>query len=83
MSAFLHDYNRETAQVYERYKGNPPVRRARATTEDIQQVLELIDEYGSKTVANLLVAFGYAREPREPKPEAGEMPLEEEEPSEA
>jgi len=80
LSEFLHDYNRETAQVYERYKGNPPVRRARVTTEDIQQVVELMDDYGSKTVANLLVAFGYAREPREPEPEAGETPLEEEQP---
>lgn len=65
LSDFLHDYNRETMQVYERYKGNPPVRRAQVTTEDIQQVVALIDQYDSQTVANLLVAFGYAREPRE------------------
>ena len=65
LSDFLHDYNRETMQIFERYKGNPPVRRAQVTTEDIQQVVGLIDEYGSQTVANLLVAFGYAREPRE------------------
>jgi hypothetical protein len=83
LSAFLHDYNRETAQVYERYRGNPPVRRATVTTEDIQQVVELMDEYGSKTVANLLVAFGYARERREQEPEVGEMPSEEEEQLEA
>ncbi|MGC9400728.1 MAG: hypothetical protein ACP5HM_16580 [Anaerolineae bacterium] len=67
LSEFLHDYNRETAQIHERYKGNPPVRRATVTTDDIQQVVALIDEYGSATVANLLVAFGYAREPREPE----------------
>ena len=65
LSSFLHDYNRETAQIHERYDGNPPVRRATVTTEDIQQVVELVDTYGSQTVANLLVAFGYAREPRE------------------
>jgi hypothetical protein len=65
LSEFLHDYNRETAQIHERYKGNPPVRRAKVTTDDIQQVVALIDEYGSPTVANMLVAFGYAREPRE------------------
>jgi hypothetical protein len=64
LSQFLHEYNRETAQVQERYKGKPPIRRATVTTEDIQQVVELIDTYGSQTVANLLVAFGYAREPR-------------------
>jgi hypothetical protein len=72
LGAFLHDYNRETAQVHERYKGNPPVRRAQVSTEDIQQVVELIDEYGSQSVANLLVAFGYAREPREPDAERQE-----------
>ncbi len=65
LGEFLHEYNRETAQIHERYKGNPPVRRATVTTDDIQQVVTLIDEYGSPTVANLLVAFGYAREPRE------------------
>jgi len=65
LSGFLYDYNRETMQIFERYKGNPPVRRPRVTTEDIQQVAALIDEHDSQTVANLLVAFGYAREPRE------------------
>lgn len=83
LSEFLHDYNRETAQIYERYKGNPPVRRARVTTGDIQQMVELVDEHGSQTVANLLVAFGYAREPREPEPEGEERPPEEEEQPEA
>lgn len=74
LSKFLHDYNRETMQIYERYKGNLPRywRRSRVTTEDIQQVVELIDEYGSQIVANLLVAFGYAREPREPELEIDE-----------
>jgi len=71
LSEFLHDYNRETAQVNERYKGSPPVRRATVTTDDIQQVTALIDEYGSPTVANLLVAFGYAREPREQRESEG------------
>jgi len=59
-------------QVFERYKGNPPVRRPRVTTEDIQQLMGLIDEYGAQTVAHLLVAFGYAREPREPEAGIGE-----------
>jgi hypothetical protein len=69
LGEFLHEYNRETAQIHERYKGNPPVRRAAVTTDDIQQVVALIDEYGSPTVANLLVAFGYAREPRDQEQE--------------
>jgi hypothetical protein len=67
LSDFLHEYNRETAQIHERYNGNPPVRRATVTTDDIAHVVALIDTYGSPTVANLLVAFGYAREPREPE----------------
>ena len=82
LSEFIHDYNRETMQIFERYKGNPPVHRPRVTTDDIQQVVELIDEYGSQTVANLLVAFGYAREPREPEPEE-ETPAEQGEVPEA
>ena len=61
---FLHDYNRETAQINERYNGNPPVRRAAITIDDIQQIVTLIDAYDSETIASLLVAFGYAREPR-------------------
>ncbi|MBW1928094.1 MAG: hypothetical protein JRJ13_02945 [Deltaproteobacteria bacterium] len=77
MSDFLYDYNRETMQVYERYKGNPPVHRAQVTTEDIEQVVSLVDEYGSQTVANLLVAFGYAREPHEAE-ELGTEPRENE-----
>jgi hypothetical protein len=81
LGEFLHEYNRETAQIHERYKGNPPVRRATVTTEDIRQVVELIDTYGSETVANLLVAFGYAREPRDraedQQPDSDELSLEE------
>jgi hypothetical protein len=72
LGEFLHEYNRETAQIYERYKGNPPIRRATVTTEDIESLVGLIDEHGSQTVANLLVAFGYAREPREPQGAGGE-----------
>ncbi|MBM4466864.1 MAG: hypothetical protein FJ014_15150 [Chloroflexi bacterium] len=77
LSEFMHAYNQENAQINERYKGNPPVRRANITTEDIEQVVDLTDEYGSKTVANLLVAYGYAREPREQEPEVVEAPPEE------
>ena len=73
LSEFMHAYNQENAQINERYKGNPPVRRANITTEDIEQVVSLIDEYGSKTVGNLLIAFGYAREPQEQEPEVAEV----------
>lgn len=74
LSKFVFAYNHENGQVNERFKGAPPVRRTSVSTGDIEQVLALIDQYqDSETVANLLVAFGYARDPRrsdEPEPDA-------------
>lgn len=84
LSEFMHAYNQENAQINERYDGKPPVRRSNITTDDIAQVVALIDEYGAQTVGNLLVAFGYARESREPEPgEAAPETTEEAEDSEA
>ncbi len=37
-------------------------------TDDIAEVVRLIDKYGSEVVANLLIAYGYAGEPREEQP---------------
>jgi hypothetical protein len=52
-------------QIEESYKGNPHFRRKQLTTSDITEIVNLIDEYGAKTIGNMLVAFGYARVPRE------------------
>lgn len=60
---FMQNYNDETMRVHERTKGS--ARRKMITTQDIEAVVKLIDRFGSKTVCNLLVAFGYARDPRE------------------
>lgn len=65
LSDFLHKYNAENAQVMENRSG--PYRRSVKTT-DIGEIVALIDEFGSETVANLLIAYGYAREPREDIP---------------
>jgi hypothetical protein len=65
LTDFMHSYNQENAQVEENYKGNPPYRRKQLTTTDIDEVVALIDEHNAKTVGNMLVAFGYARAPRE------------------
>lgn len=62
LSDFMHSYNRENAQVLE--SRNQQMRRD-LRTSDIDEVVRLVDEYGSEVVANLLVAYGYAREPRE------------------
>jgi hypothetical protein len=66
LSDFLHKYNAENAQVMETRNG--PYRRS-IKTSDIDAIVSLIDEYGSETVANLLIAYGYARVPREDVPE--------------
>jgi hypothetical protein len=65
LTDFMHSYNQENVQIEESYRGNPPFRRKQLTTEDINQVVALVDEYGAKTVGNMLVAFGYARVPRD------------------
>ncbi len=62
LSDFLHKYNAENAQVMETRPG--PYRTSIKTT-DIDEIVWLIDQYGSETVANLLIAYGYARVPRE------------------
>lgn len=67
LSDFLHKYNAENAQVMENRSG--PYRKS-VQTGDIQEILRLIDQHGSDLIAKLLVAYGYAREPR--PGEAGE-----------
>lgn len=62
LSEFLHKYNAENARVMETRP--KPYRRSVQTT-DIDQIVNLIDEYGSETVAKLLIAYGHARVPRD------------------
>ena len=71
LSEFMQSYNDESMRVYERTKG--AARRKLITTQDIESVVKLVDEHGSKTVCNLLVAFGYARDPREQTEEGSEQ----------
>ena len=68
LAEFLQSYNDESMRVHERTKGQ--ARRKLITTQDIEQVVQLVDLHGSKTVCNLLVAYGYARDPRESSTEA-------------
>lgn len=69
LSDFLHKFNAENAQVMETRPG--PYRRS-IQTSDIEDIVRLIDEYGSETVANMLIAYGYAREPRDPQGDSQE-----------
>lgn len=59
---FLQKYNAENAQVMENRPG--PYRRS-IQTSDIDDIVALIDEHGAPLVCSLLVAYGYARSPRE------------------
>jgi hypothetical protein len=58
LADFLHRYNAENAQVMET---RPKPYRRSVRTSDIDDVIALIDRFGSETVANLLIAYGYAR----------------------
>jgi len=69
LAEFMHSYNDESMRVYDRTKGQN--RRKLITTHDIDEVVGLVDTYSSKTVCNLLVAYGYARDPREKSDEVG------------
>jgi hypothetical protein len=63
---FIQNYNAENAKVRSREMNkNNPHRRTDITTYDVQHIIKLIDEYGAETMCGLLLAYGYAREPRE------------------
>ncbi len=56
LSSFVHDYMRESSSV----QVNTGETRPFITDDDLYQVIALINEFGSRVVANLLVAAGYA-----------------------
>ncbi|MGA9351860.1 MAG: hypothetical protein WBW48_24075 [Anaerolineae bacterium] len=63
LADFLAKYNAENAQVMEKRPG--PYRRS-IRTSDIDDIVALIDDFGdSRLICNLLVAYGYARVPRQ------------------
>jgi hypothetical protein len=64
LSDFLHKYNAENAQVMET---KPRPWRKSVNMSDIEDIVRLIDEYGSETVATMLIAYGYARTPPDPQ----------------
>jgi len=62
LSDFMHKYNAENARIYE--VRNVQYRR-NITTDDINEIVQLIDDYDAPTIAQMLVAYGYARMPKE------------------
>lgn len=67
LSEFMLKYNAENAQVMENRQG--PYRKS-LRTSDIDEIVALIDAFGPETVCGLLVAYGYARVPRDENEEA-------------
>lgn len=80
LGKFIYDYNQENARVVERFKDKPPYRRIMVHIRDLEEVITLIDQYrDSETIANLLVAFGYASDSRKrAEDEPNKEPLDEE-----
>jgi hypothetical protein len=66
LSDFLQKYSAENAQVMEKRPG--PYRRS-IQTGDIDDIVALVDEYGAPLVCHLLIAYGYARLPRQDEPD--------------
>ena len=66
IAEFIHLYNAENAQLREKRR-NPF--RKNVTTADIEALTALVDQFGSRVVCQMLVAYGYAREPYEAKEE--------------
>ncbi len=64
LSELIAFYNAENARVKER-KGDNFIPRANVKQQDIEEVIQLIDEYGSNIVGRLLAAYGYAFDRKE------------------
>ena len=65
LSDFVAEYMTENLRAADRGKRG----RAPVTTEDLLEVGKLLDEHDPQMVAMLLIAYGYAKEPREETPE--------------
>lgn len=67
LSEFIAFYNAETAKYVEHHPNEFNSGKVRATIkmEDIKEIVELIDNYGSSVVGKLLTAYGYALERKE------------------
>ncbi len=76
LSEFLQSYNEENGRIRERMmKGSLSQalrnRRSDVTREHIDEIVKLVDEYGSsELICKMLVAYGYARDPHTPEDKA-------------
>lgn len=61
LAGFISEYMTENLRAADRSKRQRPA----VTTTDLEQVIALMDKHDSETVAMLLIAYGYAKEPRD------------------
>jgi hypothetical protein len=61
LSAFIASYENENLRIDEELKKKGKPRRIWTTKDDLDRVINLIENYGSSLVANLLIAYGYAK----------------------
>jgi hypothetical protein len=61
LANFITEYMTENLRAADRGKRQRPA----VTTTDLEQVIALMDKHNPETVAMLLIAYGYAKEPRD------------------
>lgn len=73
LTKFLSDFEYDAAREQED-RNRAHHRWVRPGTDDLREVVELVDRFGSELVCGLLLAFGFAREPweQEPSPNAND-----------
>ncbi len=71
LSVFVQAYSAENARIEERIarKSLPDIDRFHRPLigeEHLDEIVKLVDTYGSDVICKMLVAYGYARDPRSP-----------------
>jgi hypothetical protein len=61
LSAFIASYENENLRIDEELKKKGKPRRIWTNKDDLDRVINLIENHGSSLVANLLIAYGYAK----------------------
>jgi len=79
LTAFVQSYNFETLKVYDAYasKGKePPMKRSFINSEDVAEVIALVDQYGPGLICGILLALGQSlprKKAEEQLPEDAEL----------
>jgi hypothetical protein len=61
LTAFLASYENENLRISEKLQKSGKFSRIKTSKDDLDQVIQLIEDFGSSLVANLLIAYGYAK----------------------